>query len=387
MKILDRYYFDFNATAPLSQRVSRWLQQERLPYGNPGSIHTAGKWSWREIEKTRELVYQVFGLTESSRSLFFHSGASEGISTLLKGFTEKAENAGQKITFFYFSTDHICIHGIADWISLRGHRIYKIGVDTNGNFDDDFLVKHIKSCATSGPVLLNYTWVNNETGVVFDLARAVKIKEQSDCFVHVDGVQSVGKIEDWRVLPEELDAYTFSGHKFGAIKGIGASLITKTFPFKGFIPGQRTRIFRGGTENLFGILSFGMALQEVCEKYDIREQQKAKLSMEDRLATLLGKSGEIVARKEKRNGNTICFILYKTPAQISTMAFDMSGIDVGSGSACASGTLHPSDILTAMGYSAEKAKSAIRLSFSSYLTVKQGNEYFGKIKAVLGRFL
>ena len=384
MKISNRYYFDFNATAPLSLSVRQWLQAGGWPYGNPSSVHTSGKWARREIEQTREKICHSLGLGEG-HSLFFHSGASEGITTVFKGLANKAQERGEKVSFFYFSTDHACVHQLALWMQKQGHGVNCTEVDKGGDFDTEELLAKLKD--SKAPTLVNYTWVNNETGVVWELERALEIKRQTNHFIHVDSVQAVGKIANWRELPPELDAYTFSAHKFGALKGVGFSFVGKDTSLAPLIPGRQEEGMRAGTQNLLGIISAGIALEEVHRNHHFEEQKKAKDFIEEELANCLGESGEVVARESQRNGNTIFFILYDTHTQISTLAFDLAGMDVGSGSACASGSTIPSQVLRAMGYSQELAKRGVRLSFSPYLQEQEARAYWGKIKAVVSRFL
>ena len=380
MKIGNRYYFDFNATAPITDNVCNWLASSEYPQGNPASIHTTGKQALWEIDQVKEFLHTTFQLPEQQHRIFFHSGASEGITTLLIGFEKK-----KPIHFFYLTTDHSCVVNIAQTISASGHNVYPISTDQNGNFDEQELIDRIKFC--SGSVLLNCTWVNNETGVVIPLKKIVLIKEQTGCTVHIDAVQSTGKIPHWNRLSPELDAYTFSGHKFGALKGSGFSFLSKTYPLTPLIPPSPGRPYRGGTENLLGIMSLKLALEELQRHYSFEEQVRAKNLLEQKLAQLIKDRGEIVAPKGFRNGNTICLILHDTKAQISTLAFSMAGIDVGSGSACSSGSGTPSRVLVSMGYPENKAKNALRFSFSPQFHESEVEEYYQKIESVLVRFL
>ena len=380
MKIGNRHYFDFNSSSPIAKNVEEWLSRGGYPQGNPASTHVTGQRAQQEIDQVRDFLYATFGLSEQQHNLFFHSGASEGITTLLCGFDE-----GQTTHFFHLSTDHSCIVKTAQKMEVLGHHTHSISIDKNGHFDQEKLIEHIKSCPES--VLLSCSWVNNETGVVIPLEQLTQIKKKTGCTIHVDSVQSVGKIPHWNQLASELDAYTFSGHKFGALKGCGFSFVSKAFPFNPLITPSATRPLRGGTENLFGIISLKAALEELQQYYSYEKQASAKNLLEQKLALLIKDAGEIIAPKSLRNGNTIQLILYNTQAQISTLAFSMAGIDIGSGSACTSGTPAPSHVLTAMGYSKNWAKNALRLSFSPQFQESDVEEYYQKIEPVLKRFI
>ncbi len=383
-----RFYLDYNATSKLSPAVLEWPKWGEFPFGNPSSVHRSGKAALREVQRAREFLFQTFGLDEAQFGLFFHSGASEGINTLLQGRGRflKARR-GQGMHLFYLATDHSCVRNQAPVLREGGHSAEAVAVDESGNFDDEQLIGQIRRA--QGPAALNITWVNNESGVVCDLARVVKIKAATGCWVHVDAVQSVGKIEDWNCLAPELDAYTFSGHKFGALKGVGFSFLKRGEEVcPAIYGGGQQEGLRSGTENTVGILSLPLALGEVLENYSFERQREGKLFIERELAKLLGDKGEIVGQGHPhRNGNTVYFILYHTPANISSMALDLAGIDVSSGSACRSGAVVENQVLMAMGYSPEHSKNALRLSFSPFFTLAKARELWPRLKEVLARFV
>ena len=288
MKIGNRHYFDFNATAPITPNVQKWLSSGDCPQGNPASLHATGQKALREIEQTKEFLHTTFELSDNNNRLFFHSGASEGISTLLSGFGQ-----GQSIHLFHMATDHSCVLKVAQNMEKMGHSKTVVPVDINGDFNEQELVDHIKS--SPKPVLLNCTWVNNETGVITPLEKIIRIKKKTECTIHVDAVQSIGKIPHWNRLFPELDAYTFSGHKFGALKGCGFSFLGEAFSPNPLIPPSPGRPLRGGTENLPGIISQRIALKELQQNYSFEKQNRAKNILEQKLAQLIKGRGEIVA--------------------------------------------------------------------------------------------
>ena len=387
MYLSKRTYLDYNATSPLSSSVLSWMKRGEFPFANPSSVHTSGKAVGREVARARDFLFQTFGLSEARFFLFFHSGASEGVNTLLQGRARFLESKGQKMHLFYLATDHSCVDNLARVLRASGHFVDAVCVDKNGNFDGQKLVRQIKRA--KGEAVFNYTWVNNETGVVHDLQRAEAIRAATGVFVHVDAVQAVGKIGDWNKISPELDAYTFSGHKFGALKGVGFSFLgQKREIFPAIYGGGQQQGLRSGTENTLGIMSLPLALGDVLKDYNFEQQNQGKRFIEDKLQALLsGGKGEIVALSHpRRNGNTIYFILYETSANVTSMALDMAKIDVGSGSACRSGAVIPNRILTAMGYSREHSKNALRLSFSPFFTQAQARELWPLLEGVLTRF-
>lgn len=383
----NRFYFDFNATSPLAQTVKDWLGRGDFAFANPSSVHSSGKSAKRQIKKTTEFLYETFHLDEKKYHLFYHSGASEAINQIVKGMAEKNRLDQKPIHFFYSAADHSCIVNQVPQLQGLGHQAHELEVDSNGDLNWDKAISQIK--AVDGPTLVNLTWVNNETGVVWPLEKMRNLKDETGAYVHVDAVQSVGKIQDWQSSLKGLDALTYSGHKFGAMKGVGFSFLHRDFPFEPLVVGGGQQMgLRAGTMNTMGIVSLRLALEELQESFNFEELQSTKLSVEKELLEAIGSKGQLFAAKaQNRNANTICFGLHETRADILATAFDLAGMDVSTGSACASGSVNPSRVLMAMGADEETAKSVLRLSFSPYLKESDREEYLGKILGVVKRFL
>lgn len=380
----NRFYFDYNATSPLAESVTNWLSSGDLPFGNPSSIHSSGKQAKRFINETRDYLFEVFALKD--HKLFFHSGASEGINTIVRGLGFELQKNGEKLTFVCSPTDHSCIYNLKEELELYGHRFVEFPIDHNGDFSHEEVLSIIKE--EKNKVLLNYTFVNNESGVVWPLEKAIKLKEATGCYVHVDGVQAIGKIQDWNELSDKIDAYTFSAHKFGAMKGVGFSFVHKDFPFHSLIRGGgQQEGMRSGTENVHGIYSIKIALSEIVEKYNFSAQKKAKEIIENEIKSLGDKFDIVGKGAHQRNGNTIYLVVAGRKADILLTAFDLAKMDVSSGSACSSGAVIPSRVLLNMGYSEDEAKGALRFSFSPFLTEDEAKAYVDKIVTVLKRFL
>jgi cysteine desulfurase len=363
------------------------LAKGDFPFGNPASVHSTGKQARRFIAETKDFLYQHFSLKEDQHRLFFHSGASEGINTLIKGHADCYRRKGEKLLVAHLVTDHSAVRNLVPDLEADQHSIFEIGVDREGEFDDKAV--EAKLLAHKGPKLLCLTWVNNETGVVIDLKRLANLKARTGCLVHVDAVQAPGKIAEYRELLSELDAYTFSGHKFGALKGIGFSFVQHGFGFRPLIRGggQQSGL-RSGTENALAVYSLMLALKELQEKFDFAQLKAAREEVESILRKGVGERLEIFSENyPHRAGNTIFFMLKAQKAQTLSVAFDLAGIDVSNGSACSSGAVVANPILLAMGRSEEEAKSGIRLSFSPLLTKSEASEFGAAILAVLTRYL
>ncbi len=393
MKLTNkRIYLDYNATSSLAQSVKDWVNKEDL-FANPSSLHSSGKAVKKLINQTRNYLFQKFSLDGELFDVFFNSGATEGINSIIQGVALSALlDKKTKIEFFYSLTDHLCVRSLVPFLEKTGHICHEINIDQNGDFDIKHLIARIKKVTKENKdniVLLNYTWVNNDTGVVWPLRYAEKIKKETSCLVHVDAAQAIGKIDNYLQLSSQLDAYSFSGHKFGSLKGIGFTIYNKKLSFLPLLyGGKQQNGIRPGTENFQGIYSIKLALEEFLSCWSFAELNRAKADFENRLVNLLGMNGEIVANGAKtRNANTTKFIVYGKKSDLLLSAFDISGIDVSAGSACSAGSINANEILLALGYDEEKAACGIRLSFSPIFKTSDVDQVFTAVSEVLNRYL
>jgi len=375
-----RFYFDYNATSPLATSVKDWLTGGEVFLGNSSALHSSGKAALKFINETRDYLLKTYSL-DKTHQLFFHSGATEGINTLTRGFF-----AYQKGSFFCSSVDHAAVFNLQGYLAKTGISTHLFSVNKKGEFDKERLIEEIKNVSQK-PVLLNITWVNNETGVVWPLNQILEIKKETGCLIHLDAVQTIGKIPDWDLVSSEVDALTFSGHKFGALTGVGFSFVKKNFHFEPLlIGGGQQEGWRSGTVNSYGIYSLKLAVEEFISLVDPLACFKARLLIEEKIKEVLGNKGEIVAEHSNRCSNTFTLIIKGKKTDSLLMAFDLAGIDVGTGAACSSGLVRPSRVLNNMGFSEDEARSSIRFSFGPDLK-NSYPEYSTAITDVLQRLV
>ncbi|MGB0453569.1 MAG: cysteine desulfurase family protein [Bacteriovoracaceae bacterium] len=382
----DRLYLDYNSTSPLSSSVIQYLASGDFFYGNPSSTHSSGKKSKKAIREVEKFLYKTYSLNSSDYHLLFHSGATEGLNMIIQGSAKCFKRKNVKATYFICEADHSCLFNQSEEIEELGHEVRFYPLDSHGQIDEESLVKSINE--VDSKVVLSYTWVNNETGVINSLEKAASIKKRTGCLINVDGVQSVGKVLDWQNLDPIIDSYTFSGHKFGALKGIGWSFIKEDYPLAPILRGggQQSGL-RSGTENVDGIFSLKLALNELLEKQDLMKLKDLIAQFEKPLKDFMGEAIEIVGTGSSRSLTTSYIIIKNEKADIVLMAFDLDKIDVSSGSACSSGALEPSRTLLSMGYNEKEAKSAIRFSFGHYDSIETQKEAIEKVLKVLKRFV
>jgi cysteine desulfurase len=385
--VVDRIYLDFNATSPLSQSVQNWLKSGEFHFENPSSQHSGGKASRKIINLSREKIFETFGLGEKDTRLFFHSGATEGINTLARSFAEEARLTGKDLLICYSKIDHPAESSLED--NYLGPHVkfleLKRGSDLFYDHPENYRVLLDKK--ENNPdllILVHHLWVHNETGHVSPLEELSLYKKIPDLFIHVDAVQAPGKIENWRKLSGG-DAWSFSGHKFGSLKGVGFTFLKKSLPFHAALTGggQQGNL-RSGTENPMGVQSIALALDDLV-KVDVKRLH----TLRDKLVLFLQKElqgiGEVITGPSDRmNANTIYFYLNKITSDVALALFDLHGLMISAGSACQSGAAKNSEILLHL-HKVNSAKNGLRLSFGFLFSEEDLNNLISRLSPVFNK--
>lgn len=367
----QRLYLDYNATAPYAESVRNYLRAGEYFEGNPSSTHRSGKDAKQALINAQEAIERHFSKMPEHK-LFFHSGASEGISTFF--YLSPAD------VMAYFESDHPAVHAMAQMCEKKGATVIKLPLCETGLFDEQKIIEALTPYRDK-KIYLNYTYVHNETGIIWPLEQAVRLKQKLECFIHVDCAQAIGKIESWSELRADLDFYTFSSHKFGALKGSGFSFVKQDFPFRALIPGGGQQGgTRGGTQNVLGVIANSLALDEVTRKQNIKASQDLRDKIESLFESSVKDDGFIVLKDQIRAVNTTLLCFKKHKGDFLQIKFDMQGVDVSYGSACSSGSQKGSDTMRALGM-ADWERNIIRLSFGPNAW-EQEKEILAKLSAV-----
>ncbi len=296
----------------------------------------------------------------------FHSGATEGINTAVLGLWLAEAHRQRAILFVYSPLDHACVRAQGARLKALGHKTVLLAVDQQGNLLLDESIDRIRTAQreVTGATLINFTWVHNETGVVWPLTLARRLKESTGAWIHVDAAQAIGKVADcWQLTPE-LDIYSFSSHKCGGLKGHGWTFYRQTWPGEALIlGGSQQKGWRAGTENALGAYGLRLALEELQQVW--RPEQQAILiegvrSFFDQ--GLKEKGFRVANQANALNLNTVLFVSH-LPSDMALPLFDLAGLELSAGAACSSGAAQPSPVLEALGYGAW-AKNGLRLSTS-----------------------
>ncbi len=336
-------YLDYNATAPLRPEVRAAFLDALDVFGNASSVHWAGREAKKHLERARTTVAARLGRKPSE--VVFTSGGSEADNLALR-----AAAGGRLITS---AIEHPAVARAAER-EAPGAAIV-VGARPDGTVDCAALAEALRAAPTA---LVSVMAVNNETGVIQPLDEVRALASAHGARLHVDAVQAAGRVP----LPLDADLITLSGHKLGAPKGVGVLATRATIPLPPLVVGgAQERGLRAGTEPVAHAVAFARALElaldgQASEAARLGELQRA---LEEALAAL---GARIVGTSAARVTNTTLALFAGTEAETVLHALDLEGVAVSSGSACASGSLEPSPVLTAMGLPPSEALSAVRFS-------------------------
>lgn len=347
-----RIYLDHNATSPLrpvARETMIGLMEKPL---NPSSVHGEGREGRKVIEGAREKVAMLVGA--DPKAVTFTGGGTEANNTVLGPNIQFGSTKRQFESLLASSIEHPCV--LAGGRFEKGE-IHQLPVDTQGVVDLDALEAALKD---HSPAVVSVMFANNETGVIQPIEEIAQLVHAHDGFLHVDAVQAVGKLTI-DIFELEADVMTVSAHKIGGPQGIGA--IIRRSAGTAFPPlmsgGGQELGYRAGTENVAGIAGFGVAAEEALAALPASNALQEQL---ERGLKALSNEIVIFGAGAARLANTTCFSLPNKRAETAIIAYDMAGIAVSSGSACSSGKVGASHVLSAMGVSDDVAAGAIRVS-------------------------
>ena len=377
MSLGRRVYLDHNATTPLDPRVlEEMLPFLRDDFGNPSSLHWFGQRARAAVEEARASVAALVG-AESAEIVFTASG-SESDNMALRGVAAKARAPRRGLVVG--GLEHHAVLNTARALREEGWPVEIVRVREDGIVDlEDLAVK-----LGAGSALVSLMLANNETGVLQPVAEAARLARKHGALVHCDAVQAGGKLPiDVRTL--DVDLLTLSAHKLCGPKGVGCLYVRRGTPMGALVRGggqERNR--RAGTENVAGIVGFGVAAALAAEVLPAEAARLRRLRdrLEERLLALPG------ARRnggEPRLANTANVSFPGAEAEDLVMALDLEGIAVSTGAACAAGGVEPSHVLRAMGLPPERVQSSLRLSLGRCTTETDVDRAADVIAAVLGR--
>lgn len=348
-------YFDYAATAPVRQeireRVTEWLDI----FGNPSSLHRLGMRAERALQRARAQVMQ--SLCARQGRLVFTGGGTEANNLAIYGVARAYANRGRHIVTT--AIEHPAVRQAVHELEHQGFEVTYVRPDARGDVSAEDVLRHVRD----DTVLVSVMHVNNETGAVLPVeAIGDGLRRYPKAVFHVDGTQALGKIPV-SLERTRVHLYACSGHKVGALKGVGALFVHPSLHLLPHVVGGGQEFgLRSGTENVLGALSFGeAALRAVCDmEADADAEQKR-----ERLARGLEELGYVLVDPVHHSPYILCAALPGARGEILVHAFEEKGLYVSAGSACSSGKhgREPSHVLTSMSIPPDLALAAVRFSW------------------------
>lgn len=335
-------YLDHNATTPVRPEAAAAVADMLATVGNPSSAHGFGRAARAILERSRERVAALVGAAPAE--VTFASGGTEANAIVLNGCP------GRRV--IVTEVEHPAVLNNAYDGEL-------VPVDAQGVVDLDALEEALSA---EGPALLSVMTANNETGVIQPIAEIRRLIGDRDVWFHTDAVQAAGKIPLGEVW-EHVDLLTLSAHKLGGPQGVGALVAREGVELEPlWRGGGQERRRRSGTENTPGIAGFGAAAEAAQRDLSHAASLAAQRDRLEREARTIANNIVIHGESAPRLPNTSCLSVPGMAADTLMMALDLAGVAVSAGSACSSGKVTVSHVLTAMEVEPEAAKSAIRVS-------------------------
>jgi cysteine desulfurase len=355
-----RIYFDHAATTPLDRRVlDVMLPVYEQAWGNASSIYAEGREARRVLDAARRDVAQA--LNARPNDIVFTSGGSESDNLAIRGAAYGSVRRGKHI--ITSAIEHHAVLHTVEQLEHEGFEATYLPVDGEGFVSVDNLSRALRPDTT----VVSIMYANNEVGTVEPIAELVQAVKAFDRYIvfHTDAVQAAGAL-DLDVEKLGVDMLSLAAHKIYGPKGVGALYVRPRTPFVGqLLGGSQERNRRAGTENVAGAVGFAKALQLAQEERE--SNSKHLMGLRDRLIAELPPrvpglrvTGPIDTSKRLPNSFSCC--LEGVEGESVLIQLDLNGISASSGSACTTGSLEPSHVLTAMGVPPDIARSSLRIT-------------------------
>jgi cysteine desulfurase len=363
------FYFDHNATTPVSPEVLETaVACLGQVYGNASSIHHFGQAAKQRLEGARRQIAALMGC--QAREMVLVSGGTEADNLALFGTVRLAARDAGHASRHVITTaiEHPAVLHACAQLEREGVAVTYVRVGPSGIVDPE----DIRRALRPDTVLVSVMHANNELGTVQPVAAIAALAREAGAYMHVDGVQALGKIPvDVEALG--VDLYSVSGHKVYAPKGIGALYVRRGTRMGAILfGGHHERERRPGTENVPGAAALGCAAELAGEQLESESRRIGDLRdrLEGAVLDRIPHTG-VNGNRAARTPNTANLYFDGLEGEALVIALDLRGFAVSSGAACSSGAVEPSHVLTAIGLRADRARSCIRFSLGRENTAEQ----------------
>jgi cysteine desulfurase len=365
----NRIYLDHAATTPLDPRVLEAM----MPYltqfwGNPSSLYLEAREARRGLDNARKTVAETLGC--KTQEIVFTSGGSEADNLAIRGAAYGNRRRGSHIVTT--AIEHHAVLHTFERLEKEGFTVTYLPVNREGFVD----LATLEQTVTPETTLVSIMYANNEVGTIEPIAEASRLVKERNlhCIFHTDGVQAVGAL-DVNIDRLGVDMFSLTAHKFYGPKGFGALYVRSRTPFlPQILGGSQERDRRAGTENIAGAVGLAKALELAYAEFEQRNAHS--LMLRDRLLNDVPNAVPKVRINgttdgNRRLSNNASFAFEYVEGEAILMALDLAGIAASSGSACTSGSLEPSHVLTAMGVPLEIARGSVRLTVGKDNTMEE----------------
>lgn len=372
-------YFDNAATTKVSDGAAKAMMEVlTIDYGNPSSLHNKGFEAEKRVENSRQII--AGSLKVPKKEVYFTSGGTEANNMVLYGVLNAYMRNGKHV--LVSSIEHPSVKDAAYEYETLGYEVEAIPTDDKGYIVPEDLAALVRE----DTILISFMHVNNEIGTIQDVEAIVKAVRavNEKVVIHMDGVQSYGKYE---LYPARLgiDVYSISAHKIHGPKGCGAIYLSSKVRMKPLLTGgSQQNGVRSGTENVPGIVGFGVAASEA---YAQLAENKAHIEAirNYMIESLSDKALNIEFNSDVKKGayHILNIRVVGVKSEVLLHTLEEANIYVSTGSACSSNKKHHSSTLQALGQNSEETDQAIRLSFSKYNTLEEVDYFIDKLNQSL----
>ncbi len=371
-------YLDYAATTPMDPAVINCMYDlGKNCFGNPSSTHAFGQRSKTVIEKARKRIADAIGA--QPKEIIFTAGGTESDNMALIGAAFANRDRGRHI--ITTRIEHPAVLETCKYLENAGFEITYLGVDSGGRLS----IQQLEQSISDETVLISVMMANNETGVLFPIREIGEIIQRRNILFHSDCVQAFGRLHI-DVSELKLDLLSLSAHKIYGPKGIGALYVRSGSKLQKFFHGGAQESGRrAGTENVPAIGGFAEAVEQLAVQRDERHRIKG---LRDLLETRLSKLSPgilINGSKSERLYSHANIFFPNISGENLLMNLDINGIAISTGSACSSGSMQPSHVLTAMGLPAERVANSVRISLGRFTTQEEIEITLQKLEQVINR--
>lgn len=372
----NRIYLDNSATTKVDDDIlQEVVQYFNVNYGNASGVCKESRVVKRVIDKSRLYVAELINADEEE--IYFTSGGSESDNWALRCLLQKSD----KKHIVASKIEHHAILNTCEYLQSIGYEVTYVDVDEKGYVKLDELEKAVRQDTLIVSIML----ANNEIGTIQNIEKIAEIAHKKGAVFHTDAVQAIGKV-DIDVKKMNIDMLSVSGHKIHAFQGIGALYINKNISITSLIyGGSQESGKRAGTYNVAGIYSLGLACKKLKNNYE--EKIKIKKLRDYFIDKVLEQIDDVIITGDKKNRliNNVHFCFKNVNSDTLLILLDKGGISASIASACMSGSIQRSHVLTAIGISDDYINGNIRFSLSKYNNFEEIDTVVYELKKNIGK--